>query len=436
MSVVYALATPAHKSAICIFRVTGNGCLKSLKSLFGTSDISSRVFSVRPLYNSGLLVDTVGVLVFDGSKSYTGEDSFEIHAHGGLGVMALIEEALSGIGFDEAPPGEFTKRAFLNGKIDLNEAESVLDVIDSTNTEDVYLSSKSLSGDFSREVHELSDDINSLRMRVEGEIDFSDEEEDFMDEDIVSDVSVLISKFDLFLSGCKNRKNLSAKNKVVFIGPTNSGKSSTFNRLLGFERALISDTPGTTRDIIESEVFYESFSFSLFDTAGLRETSDTIEAKGIDLTKNEIVNADVVVGVFDPSSLSRLEEFSSLVGEKPFLKVLNKIDVDDSEVASFDCRISAKTGEGFEDFKEQITAFFKTSLQKDATFLVRDRHISLFNNSISSIKKALTIIQSGDGLEVAAEELKIARSCLDVVVGKKTSDQLLGDIFSSFCIGK
>jgi len=416
--------------------VTGNGCLKSLKSLFGTSDISSRVFSVRPLYNSGLLVDTVGVLVFDGSKSYTGEDSFEIHAHGGLGVMALIEEALSGIGFDEAPPGEFTKRAFLNGKIDLNEAESVLDVIDSTNTEDVYLSSKSLSGDFSKEVHELSDDINSLRMRVEGEIDFSDEEEDFMDEDIVSDVSVLISKFDLFLSGCKNRKNLSAKNKVVFIGPTNSGKSSTFNRLLGFERALISDTPGTTRDIIESEVFYESFSFSLFDTAGLRETSDTIEAKGIDLTKNEIVNADVVVGVFDPSSLSRLEEFSSLVGEKPFLKVLNKIDVDDSEVASFDCRISAKTGEGFEDFKEQITAFFKTSLQKDATFLVRDRHISLFNNSISSIKKALTIIQSGDGLEVAAEELKIARSCLDVVVGKKTSDQLLGDIFSSFCIGK
>ena len=173
-----------------------------------------------------------------------------------------------------------------------------------------------------------------------------------------------------------------------------------------------------------------------FDTAGLRETSDTIEAKGIDLTKNEIVNADVVVGVFDSSSLSRLEEFSSLVGEKPFLKVLNKIDVDDSEVASFDCRISAKTGEGFEDFKEQITAFFKTSLQKDATFLVRDRHIGLFNNSISSIKKALTIIQSGDGLEVAAEELKIARSCLDVVVGKKTSDQLLGDIFSSFCIGK
>ena len=436
MSVVYALATPAHKSAICIFRVTGNGCLKSLKSLFGTSDIPSRVFSVRPFYNSSLLVDTVGVLVFDEGKSYTGEDSFEIHAHGGLGVMALIDEALSGVGFDEAPPGEFTKRAFLNGKIDLNEAESVLDVIDSTNTEDVYLSSKSLSGDFSKEVHELSDDINSLRMRVEGEIDFSDEEEDFMDEDIVSDVSVLISKFDLFLSGCKNRKNLSAKNKVVFIGPTNSGKSSTFNRLLGFERALISDTPGTTRDIIESEVFYESFSFSLFDTAGLRETGDTIEAKGIDLTKNEIVNADVVVGVFDSSSLSRLEEFSSLVGEKPFLKVLNKIDVDDSEVASFDCRISAKTGEGFEDFKEQITAFFKTSLQKDATFLVRDRHISLFNNSISSIKKALTIIQSGDGLEIAAEELKIARSSLDVVVGKKTSDQLLGDIFSSFCIGK
>ena len=436
MSVVYALATPASKSAICVFRVTGDGCLDSLEKLFGTSDISPRVFSVRPFYNSGLLVDTVGVLVFANGRSYTGEDSFEIHAHGGLGVMALISEALDGVGFDEAQPGEFTKRAFINEKLGLNEAEAVLDVIDSTNANDVLLSSRSLSGDFSKKIKSLSKNIDNLRMRVEGEIDFSDEGESFMDQGVVEDLTGLISEFDMFVSGCKSKKSLSVKNKVVFVGPVNSGKSSTFNRLLGYERALISDKPGTTRDIIESEVFYESLSFSLFDTAGLRETNDSIEAKGIDYTKNEITNADVVVGVFDSSTVNLVNEFESIVGDKPFLKILNKIDLDYKDGEGFDCKISAKTGEGFEEFKKKITGYFQKRDEKNGTFLVRDRHINLFESASFSIRKALMVIQKEEGLEIAAEELKMAREYLDVVVGKKTSDQLLGDIFSNFCIGK
>jgi tRNA modification GTPase len=216
LSVVYALATPASKSAICIFRVTGDGCLDSLEKLFGTSDISPRVFSVRPFYNSGLLVDTVGVLVFANGRSYTGEDSFEIHAHGGLGVMALISEALDGVGFDEAQPGEFTKRAFINEKIGLNEAEAVLDVIDSTNANDVLLSSRSLSGDFSKKIKSLSKNIDDLRMRVEGEIDFSDEGESFMDQGVVVDLKGLISEFDMFVNSCKSKKSLSVKKQGCF----------------------------------------------------------------------------------------------------------------------------------------------------------------------------------------------------------------------------
>ena len=222
MSVVYALATPAAKSAICVFRVSGEGCLDRLSVLFGDAGISPRVFSVRPFYNSGVLVDTVGVLVFSGGKSYTGEDSFEVHAHGGLGVMSLIIEAFDSVGFEEAAPGEFTKRAFLNNKIDLNEAESVLDVIDSAYADDVYLSSRSLSGEFSKKVHGFASVINDLRMRVEGEIDFSDEGESFMDEKIISDLDRLVCDFELFLGGCRNKKNMSVKNKVVFIGPVNS----------------------------------------------------------------------------------------------------------------------------------------------------------------------------------------------------------------------
>ena len=436
MSVVYALATPASKSAICIFRVTGDGCLDSLEKLFGTSDIPPRVFSVKPFYNSGLLVDTVGVLVFANGRSYTGEDSFEVHAHGGLGVMALISEALDSVGFDEAQPGEFTKRAFINEKIGLNEAEAVLDVIDSTNANDVLLSSRSLSGDFSKKIKSLSKNIDDLRMRVEGEIDFSDEGENFMDQGVVVDLKGLISEFDMFVNSCKSKKSLSVKNKVVFVGPVNSGKSSTFNRLLGYERALISDKPGTTRDIIESEVFYESLSFSLFDTAGLRETDDSIEAKGINYTKNEITNADVVVGVFDSSTVNLVNEFESIIGDKPFLKILNKIDLDYKDSEGFDCKISAKTGEGFEELKKKITGCFQNSDEKNGTFLVRDRHINLFESASFSIRKALVVIQKEEGLEIAAEELKMAREYLDVVVGKKTSDQLLGDIFSNFCIGK
>ena len=436
MSIVYALATPASKSAICIFRVTGAGCLDHLSVLFGRSDMAPRVFSVLPFYNSCVLVDTVGVIVFNGGKSYTGEDSFEVHAHGGLGVMSLIADAFDSMGFDEAPPGEFTKRAFLNNKIDLNEAESVLDVIDSTNADDVYLSSRSLSGEFSKKIHGLASNINNLRMRVEGEIDFSDEGENFMDEKIISDLKRLVVDFELFMGGCKNKKNLSVKNKVVFVGPVNSGKSSTFNRLLGFERALISNTPGTTRDIIESEVFYSNLSFSLFDTAGIRDTHDSVEAMGINQTKSEINNADVVVGVFDSPLDESVDYFKALVGDKNFIKVLNKIDLNKPRLGDFDCLISAKTGEGFDVFKKKIVSFFDNTSSDAATFLVRDRHVVLFNDSVKALKKCLVVLESGEGLEIAAEELKISRNYLDVVVGEKTSDSLLGDIFSNFCIGK
>ncbi|MDA9133577.1 50S ribosome-binding GTPase, partial [Gammaproteobacteria bacterium] len=209
-----------------------------------------------------------------------------------------------------------------------------------------------------------------------------------------------------------------------------------FNRLLGFERALISDIPGTTRDIIESEVFYSNLSFSLFDTAGIRNTDDSIEAMGIDYAKTEIGNADVVVGVFDSPLDDSIDYFTSLVGDKSFIKVLNKIDLHNSKHGDFDCLISAKTGEGFDGFKKKIVSFFSEGSDESATFLVRDRHIVLFNESIEALKKSLFILRSGEGLEIAAEELKISRSCLDVVVGEKTSNDLLGDIFSNFCIGK
>ena len=428
MSVVFALATPPAKSAICVFRVSGEGCLGAVEKLFNKPVQKHKTFCIRKLFHQGRIVDEVGVMTFGGPNSYTGEDSFEVYGHGGLGVMSLIVDALRGVGFEDAAPGEFTKRAFLNNKLSLNEAESVADVIESNNAEDVFLSSQSLAGDFTKRVVGFSEESDFLRVRVEGE--------SFLDSKLIEDLGLLISKFELFVGACVNKKRLSVKKKVLFIGPVNSGKSSVFNRLLGFERALVSSVPGTTRDLIESEVFYNNMSFSVSDSAGIRETDDLIEAKGIDLGISEISKADVVVGIFDSSDVAVINGFRKISAESIFLTVYNKIDLSETDTQLFDCCVSAKTGEGFDDFKKVLSNAFKNNHVADYDYLVRERHIDLFNKTIVSLKDAEKKLLSNDSMELAAEDLKISRFYIGDVVGIKTSDSLLGDIFSTFCIGK
>jgi tRNA modification GTPase len=273
-------------------------------------------------------------------------------------------------------------------------------------------------------------------VRVEGEIDFSDEGEDFLDPSLISNLKTTIEDFSFFISGCVSKKNYSIKNKVLFIGPVNSGKSSVFNRLLGFERALVSNVAGTTRDLVESELFYNNASFSLSDSAGIRNTEDEIESRGISLALDQINSADVVVGIFDSFNKDEMKRFSSLVHSKKYIKVYNKLDLGEPAVNTFDCLVSAKTGEGFGELKDVLADAFKVGEQSDYSYMVRDRHISLFNSSLQSLKDAAIKIENVEGLELVAEDLKLARKSLDAIVGVKTSDSLLGDIFSSFCIGK
>ena len=438
MSVVFALATPPAKSAICIFRVSGPGCLSKIPELAGSPLEKNKKFYLRAIKNkSGDVVDRVGIISFKGPDSYTGEDSFEVYAHGGLGVMAMLVDVFKSLGFDEAPPGEFTKRAFLNNKISLAEAEAVVDLIDSHDQCGVVLSSNTLSGDFTEKVLGFSDAINNLRVRVEGEIDFSDEGESFFDSSLPNELSLLVENFKLFVGGCLNKKNHSAKNKVIFVGPVNSGKSSVFNRLLGFERALVSEKPGTTRDLVESEIFYNEVSFSISDTAGLRETDDVIESKGMQFALEHLNNVDLVIGVFDSDEKSILDKFSRLAKEKKYLKIYNKADLGcDVRDGVFDCHVSAKTGEGFDGLKKLISETFKSDVSGDYMYLVRDRHIRLFQSSIGHLENSLLKLNKGGGLELIAEDLKLARNDLNEIIGVKMSDSLLGDIFSSFCIGK
>ena len=438
MSSVFALATPATKSALCVFRVSGSGCLDVFDSIFTKELNEPRKFYQRSLVSGSTVIDTVGVVFFEGSSSYTGEDSFEVYAHGGLAVMGSIVDLFKQVGFDEAGPGEFTKRAFLNGKLSLSEAESVVDVINASSKEVLEISLNSLRGGFSDEVFGFSKKLDALRKFVEGSIDFSDEDYDFIKEGgVVDDVSRLCADFGGFVNKCFLSGESGMKKVVLFVGPPNSGKSSLFNRLLGFERALVSDVPGTTRDLIESEVFYNNSSFRVLDSAGIRETDDVIEGKGIELTVSQIESADVVVGVFDSVDPVALLEIKSLVVDKVFISVLNKLDLGLKDEGSlFDVLLSAKTGEGVVELKKLISSSSVIKGLVDKEYFARSRHIKLFNEGLVYLEAALVKLRSGVDVELAAEDLRLARVALDEVVGAKTSDSLLGDIFNDFCIGK
>ena len=438
MSSVFALATPATRSALCVFRVSGPGCLAAFDSMFTQALGEPRKFYQRSLMAGSTVVDTVGVIFFEGPSSYTGEASFEIYAHGGLAVMGSIVDLFKSVGFDEAGPGEFTKRAFLNGKLSLSEAESVVDVINASSKEVLDISLNSLRGGFSDEVFGFSKRLDSLRKFVEGSIDFSDEDYDFIKEGgVVDDVSRLCADFGGFVNKCFLAGETGLKKTVLFIGPPNSGKSSLFNRLLGFDRALVSDVPGTTRDLIESEVFYNNSSFKVLDSAGIRETVDVVESKGIELAVNQIKNADVVVGVFDSVDPLVLLEIKSIASDKVFISVLNKLDLGlKDKDALFDVSLSAKTGEGVIELKKKISSASAVRGLVDKEYFARNRHIKLFNEGLGHLEAAMVKLRSGFDVELAAEDLRLARVSLDEVVGVKTSDSLLGDIFNDFCIGK
>ena len=437
MSVVFALATPPSKSAICIFRVSGDGCHQYLKKMFVEKNFLPNKFYTRYLKRGGGVIDRVGLVVFKGPKSYTGEDSFEIYAHGSLAVMSSIINYFKALGLNEAVGGEFTKRAFLNNKITLNEAESLDDFITSQDSLGLVLSGNSMFGDLSKKIFSFGKSVDDIRVRVEAEIDFSDEDNRYFDESLVSDLNALLVDFEFFISACVSKKNYDKKNKIVLVGPANSGKSSVFNRLLGYERSIVSNVPGTTRDMISSEMFYESSSFSVLDTAGYRDTTDVVEKKGIDISIQEIDNSDLVLGIFENNNIENLKFFKSLCKEKLYICVHNKVDIDKSSHKDFDCSISAKNGFGFDKLKVLI----KRSFEKDQNnqkyeFLIKERHEKLFYLALNDLKKSVQGLSENISLELVAEDLKNARSHLDEIIGVKFPDSLLGDIFNSFCIGK
>ena len=439
MSIIYALATPPAQSAICIFRVSGKGCLRVLPELFSSRLDEPRYFYKTEMYSKGFFVDSVAVVFFKGPKSFTGEDSFEVYAHGGLAVMSKIVEVFAALGFQEAGPGEFSKRAFLNNKISLSQAEAVSDLIEASSKEEASRVSMVLSGDFEGRVFDFSGRLDALRVLVEGEIDFTDEDEVFVENlaDLGADVSSLSAEFSSFAGACSSKKNNLSKPRVLIAGPPNTGKSSLFNSLLARNRSIVSSIAGTTRDLIDSELVLQNIMLTLGDSAGVRDTDDLIEGAGINISFSEINKSDLVILVFDAETKGSVSFFKELLGENEYLLVYNKIDLSDERPAGFDLFVSAKRMDGLNDLRKLLNKQLSNSKSDaDLSYLVRERHINIFSEVSSKLDLVSASIKSNESLDVIAENLKICRDLLAEVVGIKTSDELLGEIFSSFCIGK
>ena len=438
MSIIYALATPPAQSAICVFRVSGEGCLDALSKLFNSELLEPRYFYKTEMLNNGAFIDSVAVVFFKGPKSFTGEDSFEVYAHGGLAVMSKIVEVFDAIGFEEAQPGEFSKRAFLNNKISLSQAEAVSDLISASSKEEASRVSLVLGGDFESRVFDFSGQLDALRVLVEGEIDFTDEDETFIQNlaGLGADVSRLSAEFCSFAGACSSRKDGFNKPRVLIAGPPNSGKSSLFNSLLSRDRSIVSSIAGTTRDFIDSELVLQNIVLTLGDSAGVRDTDDLIEGAGINISFDEIKRSDLVILVFDKETESSVSFFRELLGEQKHLLVYNKIDVSDKRPLGFDLFVSAKEMDGLNELRKVLDEMLSVDESEDLTYLVSERHINIFSEVSSRLDFVSSSIEANESLDVVAENLKACRDLLAEVVGIKTSDELLGEIFSSFCIGK
>ncbi|MGA1762361.1 MAG: tRNA uridine-5-carboxymethylaminomethyl(34) synthesis GTPase MnmE [Gammaproteobacteria bacterium] len=439
---IYALSTPPGVSAIALIRLSGGGCIDAASRFLEKKPLKNNQALVTNFVASGSVVDRVVVVAFFAPRSFTGEDMLEISCHGSPLVISKIFSVLDGAGFVEALPGEFSERAFINGKLALNEAESIADLIHSSSAEEVDLIARSFGGSLQKSLNSMGEQIDALRCRVEASIDFADE--DLGADDLLllrSGIESLLVDVRAFVGSCHVINSKRKKKRVLLLGPPNSGKSSLFNRLVGFNRAIVSEKPGTTRDLLEQTALIDGVSVEFLDSAGIRISDDEIEMLGVEMIKDFAATADAIIllasveNIAFPESTLKDLGFGGLV-----IRVINKIDIKDFKGLGnikHDYRISVKSGEGIADLIRGLkqSLGLSNSIDRDVSFSIRERHMSSLKDMLGSLDRALENCVEGSE-EILAENLKITRSSLDFILGKKYTDDLLGDIFSNFCVGK
>ena len=439
---IAAIATPVGQGGVGIIRVSGPDSRRIGREVLGFLPDARKACYTQFLDAGGVSLDQGIALFFPAPHSFTGEDVLELQGHGGPVVMDLLLQRCTNLGARIARPGEFSERAFLNDKLDLTQAEAIADLIESGSEKAAQSALRSLQGEFSLAVNKLLEGLIRLRSYVEAALDFPEEEVDFLAEDAIKDG---LQQLQQDLASIQQRAQqgslLREGMHLVIAGRPNAGKSSLLNRLAGREAAIVTHLPGTTRDVLREHIHIEGLPLHVVDTAGLRETSDPIEQEGIKRAWSEINKADLLLLIIDHRQGFGTEDqqiLDKLPKKLPILKVYNKIDLDHEFKRSDEkgVYLSAQTGEGIEQLIDALKEAVGYNASTEGLFTARRRHLQALEETAAAITRAeqqLTEYQAG---ELMAAELLEAQQFLGTITGQYTSDDLLGEIFSSFCIGK
>jgi len=441
---IAAIATAPGRGGIGVVRVSGRDLMDIASALTGRKLTPRLATYTDFLAQNGDILDQGIALFFVAPHSYTGEEVLELQGHGGPAVLQTILQRCLELGARLAQPGEFTQRAFLNDKIDLLQAEGVADLIDATSQQAARSAVRSLQGDFSSAINSVVSGLINLRILVEATLDFPEEEGvDTLEQNgLFAKLATIQTELGRIVELSKQGQILREGAQIVLVGAPNVGKSSLLNRLAGEEIALVSEIPGTTRDAIRQELQIKGVPLHIIDTAGLRETNDVVELMGIARTQQNIERADLVLLLSDASTFKPFWDEANVIARLspsiPRLFVHNKIDLSgrfDQEVVQGSTNhlyVSAKTGDGIDSLREKILEMIGWH-NESGVFMARARHLSSLSQASKHLSAAA--LQLG-ALELMAEELRLAQLTLNQITGEFVADDLLGEIFSRFCIGK
>ena len=437
---IAAIATAPGRGGIGVVRVSGAGLGAFALALCGRAPRPRTAHFTRFLDEHERPIDEGVLLYFAAPASFTGEDVIELQGHGGPVVMQMLLERCLQLGARLAEPGEFTRRAFLTGKLDLAQAEGVADLIEASTAAAARSAVRSLSGQFSEEVHRITDALIDLRMLVEATLDFPEEEIDFLERArAMPRLEGIREALEGVLDRARQGALLRSGLNVVLVGAPNVGKSSLLNQLAGEERAIVTDIAGTTRDALRETIQIEGIPLHIIDTAGLRDTEDRVERIGIERTWREIARADVILHLVEAGVATEVDLDESLPQGVERIVVANKIDLAGLPPGRVEAggrvrlQVSARSGEGVELVRQELLRIAGWHAHGEDVILARERHLLALREALRHVEAAGTQLGA---LELFAEELRLAQEELGTITGEFSADDLLGVIFSRFCIGK
>ena len=440
---IAAIATAPGSGGIGVVRVSGPLTRDIARAVLGHCPAARHAAYLAFNDDRGDLIDRGIAIYYAAPHSYTGEDVLELQAHGGPALMQLLLARCISLGARQAEPGEFTRRAYLNDKLDLAQAEAVADVISAATFEAARSAVRSLAGEFSQRIHSLRDKLINLRMLVEACLDFPEEDIDFISQgDVAGKLAGIAAELQSVFAGAKQGNLLREGIQVVLVGQPNVGKSSLMNQLAGEEVAIVTSIAGTTRDTIRSAIQINGVPLHIIDTAGLRETVDEVEKQGIARTWRALENAHVALLLVDAAhGITETEKtiLARLRKDLPKLWVHNKIDLTSETKGKVELDgekhlyLSAKTGAGMDLLRGELLEIAGWQPGGEGVYMARSRHLEALKSVESNLERATRLLAQP---ELLAEELRLAQESLNTITGEFTSDDLLGEIFSRFCIGK